>query len=172
MSYLNKTIFLALLLFGAPTYAALETVPQRGRDILKKAQCNRCHNITDSSGNKNGVAAADRQIHCVNCHTWILSTRTDPKAIARQRQTFPDWDRYLNTIVHLTQLPDLGSLMRRVDPAFVRRYLDGPFDLNHILANLVRFVYRARKRRVVDTYRHSTEGIRSPTVLWRNKTKS
>ena len=36
MSYLNQAIFLALSLFGAPTYAALETVPQRGRDILKK----------------------------------------------------------------------------------------------------------------------------------------
>ena len=136
MSYLNKTIFLALLLFGAPTYAALETVPQRGRDILKKAQCNRCHNITDSSGNKNGVAAADRQIHCVNCHTWILSTRTDPKAIARQRQTFPDWDRYLNTIVHLTQLPDLGSLMLNVDPALYGGIWTDHSTSDHILANL------------------------------------
>ena len=36
---------------------------------------------------------------------FIALTVTDSihphrQAIARQRQTFPDWDRYLNTIVH------------------------------------------------------------------------
>ncbi|MFN3199086.1 MAG: c-type cytochrome [Bradymonadia bacterium] len=100
-----------------------------GREAMKAAQCNRCHPISDAAQKGHGLPPAEQAMHCVDCHTWILGTRGDQKAIEAQRETFPDWDRYLENIVHFTVLPDLGTLTRRVRPDFVRRYLDGPFDL-------------------------------------------
>ncbi len=92
---------------------------------MERAQCNRCHQISGQPG----IAAAEREFHCVDCHTWILGTKGNAAVIAERRKSFPDWDRYLDSIVHFIQLPDLGTLTRRVDPAFVRRFLDAPFDL-------------------------------------------
>jgi hypothetical protein len=94
-----------------------------GRTVAAKAQCNRCHAISG------GLPASARDLHCVDCHTWILGTKGDAAAIAKQREAFPDWDRYLESIVHFTRLPDLGTLTRRVKPSAVRAYLDAPHDL-------------------------------------------
>jgi predicted CXXCH cytochrome family protein len=119
---------LALVLVTLITAAPLSPAASRGREVVRRAQCTRCHDVTDTSG-KRGVAAAPRAEHCVSCHNWILDTKDDPAAQETARATFPLWDRYLDNIVHFTSLPDLGTLTRRVDPKFVRRYLDAPFDL-------------------------------------------
>ncbi|MEZ4432950.1 MAG: hypothetical protein R3F65_11090 [bacterium] len=111
----------------APPAHALDPLAARGRAVVEAAQCNRCHAISGPAGL--GIAPAERAQNCVTCHQWILGTKGDPAAIARQRETFPDWDRYLDSIVHFRRLPDLGTLTRRVDPAFVRAFLDAPFDL-------------------------------------------
>ena len=100
-----------------------DALARRGREVVVKAQCNRCHEITG------GLAAFKREMHCVNCHTWILGTKGKPEEIARQRQDFPDWDRYLESVVHFTRLPDLGTLARRVRPSAIRAFLDAPRDL-------------------------------------------
>lgn len=96
---------------------------RQGRKVVEKAQCNRCHEITG------GLPAFKREMHCVNCHTWILGTRGKPDEIARQRQDFPDWDRYLESVVHFTRLPNLGTLARRVRPSAIRSFLDSNRDL-------------------------------------------
>ncbi len=108
---------------------ALSPKAERGRAAMKKAECNRCHAISDLSGKKRGLGPAKRAKHCVNCHTWILGTKGNAKAIRKYRRDFPDWDRYLRNIEHFTALPDLGTLTRRVRPPFIRRYLDDPNDL-------------------------------------------
>lgn len=118
------TPFLLLLLLASPA-AALSPLAIKGRAVVRATECNRCHPISGADG----VAAAHRDFHCVDCHTWILSSKGDDAVIAERRRSFPDWDRYLENIVHFIELPDLGTLTRRVDPAFVRRFLDGPFDL-------------------------------------------
>ena len=125
----------ALLLLAMPAAAdGLSPEARVGRKAMEKAQCTRCHAVTDLAGQGRGLPPHDRSMHCVDCHTWILGTRGDEKAIAEQREVFPDWDRYLDNIVHFTRLPDLGTLTRRVGPAFVRTFLDAPFDLSPHLA--------------------------------------
>lgn len=127
---MNHLLLIAMMLLATPgASAALSGEAARGRAVMEAAQCNRCHAVSDVSGAGRGIAAAEEASGCVSCHVWILSTKGDPDAIAAQRETFPDWDRYLDSIVHFRRLPDLGTLTRRVDPAFVRGFLDAPFDL-------------------------------------------
>ena len=120
--------FLALLLLpclalAAPNEPTDAALVRHGREVVVRAQCNRCHEITG------GLGAFKREMHCVNCHTWILGTKGKPDEIAKQRVDFPDWDRYLDSVVHFTRLPDLGTLTRRVRPSAVRRFLDAPHDV-------------------------------------------
>jgi mono/diheme cytochrome c family protein len=115
--------WLLLLLPAFASAAPLSPLAERGRAVMEAAQCNRCHPVSG------GLEPAARDMNCVGCHTWILGTRGDAAAIAKERAEYPDWDRYLENVVHFTRLPDLGTLARRVDPAFIRRFLDGPFDL-------------------------------------------
>lgn len=112
----------------APAHA-FEPLAEKGRAVMQAAECTRCHAVTGTGGADRGLPPMPRAQNCVTCHQWILATKGDAEAIARQHETFPDWDRYLETIVHFRRLPDLGTLTRRVDPAFVRRFLDRPFDL-------------------------------------------
>lgn len=130
MRILSLLTFLALgpqALFSSPQARAFSPQAQAGRAVMDTAQCTRCHTVSD--GAVPGIPAAARDFHCVNCHTWILGTKGKPTEIALMRQEMPDWDRYLENIVHFTRLPDLGSLTRKVRPSFVRSFLDGPFDL-------------------------------------------
>jgi hypothetical protein len=115
--------FLAHAAPAAPSSRLDPALVRHGRDVVVKAQCNRCHEITG------GLAAFKREMHCVNCHNWILGTKGKADEIAKQRVEFPDWDRYLDSVVHFTRLPDLGTLTRRVRPSAVRRTLDAPRDL-------------------------------------------
>lgn len=133
--------------------AGLDALAARGREVVEAAQCHRCHSISDVSGAGLGVAAADRAQNCVTCHQWILGTKGDAAAIAAQRVSFPDWDRYLETIVHFRRLPDLGTLTRRVDPAFVRAFLDAPFDLRpHLEESMIPLRLSAADKDAVVAY--------------------
>ena len=139
---------LLLLVLASPA-AALSPQAAQGRAVMERAQCTRCHDVSGAEGIKN----AERDFHCVDCHTWILGTRGDAAAIAKQRETFPDWDRYLENIVHFIELPDLGTLTRRVDPTFVRRYLDGPFDLRpHLEESMIPLRLSAPEKDAVVAY--------------------
>lgn len=145
-----RLAFLLLGLLAAnATAAPLSPDALRGRAVLEKAQCNRCHAVSG----EHGLAPAARDMHCVGCHVWILGTKGDEKAMAEQRAVFPDWDRYLQNIHHFTRLPDLGTLTRRVDPAFVRRYLDGPFDLRpHLDESMIPLRLGAAEKDAVVAY--------------------
>jgi hypothetical protein len=133
---------LALLgLAGLAPGRALAAPKHPGRVVAEKAQCNRCHGITG------GLPAFKREMHCVDCHTWILGTKGDAAAIAKQREAFPDWDRYLESIVHFTRLPDLGTLARRVRPTALRAYLDAPYDLRpHLEESMIPVRLSAREK--------------------------
>lgn len=132
--------FLLLVVVSARAWGALPPAAQAGREAMARAECNRCHTVTDldlSDGN-DGLAALPREKSCTGCHTWILGTRGDEAEIARQRADFPDWDRYLDTVRHLVTVPDLGTLTRRVRPSFVRSWLDAPYDLRpHLEESMV-----------------------------------
>ncbi len=154
---------LATVAFAASPAAALSPQALEGRAVMEKAQCTRCHAVTDASAPKDalghGIAPIERAMNCVTCHQWILNTKGDAEAIARQRQTFPDWDRYLETIVHFRLLPDLGTLTRRVDPAFVRRFLDAPFDLRpHLDESMIPLRLSAAEKDAVVAYLTALNG--------------
>lgn len=156
-------IFFALLALPALALAGPTLSPKaaQGKAIIEQAQCTRCHAITDASGAGHGVAPAARDMHCVDCHTWILDTKGKPAEIAKMRETFPDWDRYLETIVHFTELPDLGTLTRKVHPAFVRRFLDAPFDLRpHLEESMIPLRLSAPQKDAVVAYLSELSGDR------------
>lgn len=113
----------SLALAAGPLTPALSPQAQQGRDLAKKAQCNRCHDFGAA------LAPAKKALHCVNCHNWILDTKGHPDQIAKQRKGYPDWDRYLENVNHFTRLPVLTTLTRRVRPSYVRHFLDAPRDL-------------------------------------------
>ncbi len=158
-------MFRLLLIFGVltgqPVSAIADLSPEaaRGKAVMTRAQCNRCHDVSDVSGRGRGLAAAERVVHCVNCHTWILGTKGDQAAIEAQLRIFPDWERYLETIVHLTRLPDLGTLTRRVDPAFIRRFLDAPIDLRpHLEESMIPLRLSAKDKDAVVVYLTALNG--------------
>ncbi len=152
------------LLCLAPTSSAADELSaraRRGRAAMKQAECTRCHNVTDGDDRGRGLAAAPRSSHCVGCHNWILDTKDDPAAIARNRERFPDWDRYLTNIVHFTALPDLGTLTRRVKPSFIREYLDAPYDLRpHLDESMIRVRLSAVEKDDVVSYLSELNGAK------------
>ena len=100
---------------------------ERGRALVQKAECGRCHTLPAP------VAAAPRQRSCAGCHAWIHGTREDPAAAARERRSFPLWDRYMATVASFLDVPDLSASAARLDPAFVARYLRAPFKVRPAL---------------------------------------
>lgn len=155
-----------ILLFTAPAAAELDALAQKGRAVMQAAECTRCHTVTDTAAPAgqvgHGIPPVERAMNCVTCHQWILGTKGDPAAIAKQRETFPDWDRYLENIVHFRRLPDLGTLTRRVDPAFVRRFLDAPFDLRpHLDESMIPLRLSAADKDAVVAYLSALNGERT-----------
>lgn len=168
-----RALILALLTLG-PWVAMAAYLPPaalHGRSVMERAQCNRCHEITDVSGLDRGIKAADRAVHCVDCHTWILGTKGDQAAIDAQLRIFPDWERYLDTIVHLTRLPDLGTLTRRVDPAFVRDFLDAPIDLRpHLEESMIPLRLSPAEKDAVVAYLSALNG--ADGIAWGQATRA
>ncbi|MCB9549644.1 MAG: hypothetical protein H6706_27885 [Myxococcales bacterium] len=156
---------LLLLLLLVPTAAlALTPAGEAGRAVMERAQCTRCHPVSD--GAVPGIPAAVRDFHCVDCHTWILGTKGKPSEIAAMRKDFPDWDRYLENIVHFTRLPDLGSLRRKVRVKFVRTFLDGPFDLRpHLDESMIPLRLTAAEKDQVVAYLSELAGPDAATDL-------
>ena len=159
---------LVVLVIALPVFAdaGLNQQEAEGRRVMKRAQCNRCHEVSASENRPaaDGLPRPPREQSCVDCHTWILGTRGDTRAIERQRREYPDWDRSLQNIVHLTRLPHLGTIARRVEPAFLRRYLDGPFDLRpHLEESMVPLRLSASERDAVVAYLVALSGRRSST---------
>jgi len=61
--------------------------------------------------------------------------------------------------VHFRTLPDLGTLTRRVDPAFVRRFLDAPFDLRpHLDESMIPLRLSAADKDAVVAYLAALNG--------------
>jgi len=157
---------LALGAAGATTAAdSLSAAAERGRTAMKDAQCTRCHDVSDASGDKRGLAPAPRNQHCVGCHTWILDTKGDEAAIARYRETYPEWDRYLINVVHFTKLPDLGLTTYRVKPSFVRAYLDAPYDMRpHLDETMVPVVLTDAQKDDIVAYLSELTGAVEPAA--------
>lgn len=151
-------VLLTTCAWNTNALAKLDALAQKGKRVIERSECTRCHDVTHVGGS-DGVANAEREMHCVDCHTWILGTKGDDAAIARQRADFPDWDRFLENIVHLKAVPDLGTLTRRVRPAFVRGFLDGPYDLRpHLEASMIPIKLTAAQKDALVHYLKALNG--------------
>lgn len=138
---LGFALWVGVCMLWLPSAAqALSPKAKAGRAVMLRAECNRCHLVTDpraaapadaahAAAPGDSLTPMEQARNCVACHVWILSSVGDLAAIAEAKKDFPDWDRYLKNIKHFKRLPDLGGLARKVRPSFIRRFLDGPFDL-------------------------------------------
>ena len=146
-------IWVVLGLLLSSDALALSPQARRGRKIVERSQCTRCHDVSDAAGRHRGVRPAKRQLHCVGCHRWVLETRWDDDLKDQRRAVYPDWDRYLENVVHFTGLPDLGTLTRRVDPRFIRGFLDAACDLRpHLDESMIPVRLKPREKDAVVAY--------------------
>ena len=84
--------------------------------------CNRCHHVPD-------VPDAGRLDSCEGCHVWIRRVSRDPAKRAKAMEVFPLWERYEKNVASYMEVPSLPAAMARLDPDWVRSYLQDPHDL-------------------------------------------
>ncbi len=84
-------------------------------------QCNDCHAIP-------GVATPPRTESCSGCHAWVRTVAANPAARQAAMTVFPKWERYERNVKTYFAVPDLAVAAARLDPAWVRSYLEDPYD--------------------------------------------
>lgn len=120
---------------------------ERGRQLVQKAECGRCHALPAT------VAVMPREKSCAGCHAWIRATREDPAAAARERKQFPLWDRYMATVSSFLEVPDLTASANRLRPDFMARYLLTPFKVRPRLhEGMIRTTFSEEEARAVSTW--------------------
>ena len=94
--------------------AELHGAADRGRELVQRFECSRCHEGT-------GFASAPLSKNCFSCHEQILSGRfpVSAQALARFRPH----------VASAREAPSLMAIAERLQGAWVRDYLLGPFDL-------------------------------------------
>jgi cytochrome c5 len=91
----------------------------RGRELVVKFECNRCHDGT-------GLSAPPRDKQCVGCHQDILAGRFQAPAAIMTR-----WREHLNL---LRETPSLEAIGARYRPTWIQSFLLEPHDLRPNLA--------------------------------------
>lgn len=88
--------------------------PARGRELVQRFECNRCHEGT-------GLSAAPLSKNCFQCHEqiWEGKFKVSAQALARFRPHIAD----------ARDAPSLTAIGERFDRAWVRGYLLSPRDL-------------------------------------------
>lgn len=86
--------------------------------------CARCHDVPVA-----GVSKATRLDSCKDCHIWIRDVSADPVKRAKAVEVFPLWPRYEKNVRTYLKSPPLDAAMARLDPEWVRSYLQDPHDL-------------------------------------------
>lgn len=94
---------------------------EHGAAALAALQCNDCHAIP-------GVAEPPRTESCSGCHAWIRTVQRSPAARQAAMSIFPNWLRYEQNVKTYFAVPDLGLAAARLDPEWVRSYLQDPYD--------------------------------------------
>ncbi len=98
--------------------------PSRGKKLVTKFECNRCHDGT-------GLPDVKRERHCVRCHREIeLGTfKAKPELLARWR----------SNIINLRHVPSLQAAGKLLQRDWIVRFLQHPYDLRpHLPATMPR----------------------------------
>lgn len=122
---LVRSVLAALVAIALPGLALAAGDVGRGRALLERAECTRCHKIP-------GLEEPARETSCSACHLWIMATAGNPAATAEARSSFPLWDRHVERVKagHFTQgVPSLLGAGRRLRPEWLRGYLASPYDV-------------------------------------------
>lgn len=116
--------------------------PERGRSLVEKFECSRCHDGT-------GLASAPFEKHCVTCHQdiWTDKFKAKPDKIAKWKQT----------VVHYLNAPSLELAGDRLEPGFIQAFLLKPHKLR---PNMVSSMPRLRitEQEAADVAAYLTKG--------------
>jgi cytochrome c2 len=103
---------------------ALHASAARGRELVQRYECNRCHEGT-------GLEAAPLERHCTQCHEQIASG-----SFRAPRDALSRWHA---TVEPLRDAPSLAALGRRLKSDWVVRFLEQPYDVRpHLSATMPR----------------------------------
>lgn len=88
--------------------------PERGRSLVEKFECSRCHDGT-------GLASAPLEKHCITCHQeiWTDKFKAKPDKI----------EKWKKTVVHYLNAPSLASAGERLDKGHIQAFLLKPHKL-------------------------------------------
>jgi len=130
-----------------PTPSNLVGDAERGRSLVEKFECSRCHEGT-------GVPAATFEKHCVTCHQdiWNDKFKAAPDKIAKWKKT----------VVHYLNAPSFESANQTLDPAFIQSFLMKPRKLR---PNMVSSMPRLRitEQEAADVAAYLTKGRKPAT---------
>lgn len=107
-----------MLLLGIPLIVSAETNEQAGTALLRRFECNRCHD-----GLSTPSAPLDK--HCVHCHEEILRG-----TFPTNKNTLESWQSHLQS---LNAVPSLLAVGRRLQRSFVASFLLRPHDIRPAL---------------------------------------
>jgi mono/diheme cytochrome c family protein len=83
--------------------------------------CTACHVVP-------AVQAPPRTESCAGCHAWVKTVSANPAAREKALAYFPKWERYERNVRSYFAVPDLAASAARLDPAWIGRYLQDPYD--------------------------------------------
>ena len=129
----------------APSPVHLAGDSERGRSLVEKFECSRCHDGT-------GLAAAPLEKHCVTCHQeiWTDKFKAKPDKITKWKKT----------VVHYLNAPSFENAGERLEPAFVSAFLLRPHKLR---PNMVSTMPRLRisEQEAADVAAYLTRGAKT-----------
>jgi len=121
---------------------------ERGRQLIREHQCNRCHEGT-------GEPAAELNLDCVGCHQRILSG-TFPAT----REKLERWQPHVN---YVRRVPSLTAIEKRLDREWIVGFLLNPSDVRPLLIpSMPRLALTAEDARDIATALTESE-YREPT---------
>jgi len=87
-----------------------------------EGDCDQCHTVP-------GHEELPRTESCTTCHLWVRKVAANPRARERAIQVFPKWERYERNVASYLSVPDLEVAMARLQPSWVRAWLQDPHDV-------------------------------------------
>jgi mono/diheme cytochrome c family protein len=90
----------------------------RGKELVEQFECHRCHE---------GIAEVEPivdQKHCVRCHQQVMDGKFRHK---------PENDRWQKNVAHLTAVPSLAAMHKRLQYDWVVAFVTEPHDLRPAL---------------------------------------
>lgn len=124
---------------------------QRGKALVAKFECNRCHSLADVE-----PPALDKD--CVRCHQQIHGGTYKASA-----STLAKWQK---TIVHFRDAPSLVGIGGRLRRGFIEQFLLDPRDMRpHMETSMPRLELSAEEARDIATYLTAGSNPAKPVSL-------